>query len=546
MAAELRHGVVESGKLLSVVTEIMAKKDVAMGDLLQLMDPSAGKGDAVESCSDAVEALQTQLDESVTALRQRLNALKELSAALPTDQSPGLVEKEHEITATRAGGGQASSAEALGRGDRDAVEDLQRSLQSATMREKERVEGLQAQLELARHELSECRNGRRLEQSALVTAESQATQLRTALACAEEDMKALREALDQELLRGHRLQSRLLEIQNTGASYSRSSAAPSRANESTLPPDVDGVAFDEYMARRATAPARPAAGGGRVWPASAKTTRSGDGHKEAKHRPSSVAGHTKAPAVAADAGWQGTGVDSEISRRQHDGGVGHSRGATVGSSPLGSSLPRAVAPPKHGGGVVGASVPSVSKHGSGDLDRGAGAERRKPDSETVRETSLADLRAAVVSGHVTKTTKLELRVEYCGRKSFSVRHKEEKYTLLAEQAKTAAFDRFKDRWMTVVTVSGEEGGVGGMPQPTLAQTAKSSNTSAAHTHQVPRKPAARLGAFEMELLWCDALGRTCCTVLHSKLSSRVFPRVPVVLDALAEALDPTVLPAERI
>ena len=39
----------------------------------------------------------------------------------------------------------------------------------------------------------------------------------------------------------------------------------------------------------------------------------------------------------------------------------------------------------------------------------------------------------VVRGHVTKTCHLELRVEYCGKKSFSVRHKEEKYTLLAEQ-----------------------------------------------------------------------------------------------------------------
>ena len=38
-------------------------------------------------------------------------------------------------------------------------------------------------------------------------------------------------------------------------------------------------------------------------------------------------------------------------------------------------------------------------------------------------SSLGYLRSNVVSGHVTKTSHLELKVEYCGRKSFSVRHK---------------------------------------------------------------------------------------------------------------------------
>ena len=48
----------EGSKLLSAVVEQLAKRDVAMGDLLQLMEPTKGKEDAVEACSDVVEAIQ--------------------------------------------------------------------------------------------------------------------------------------------------------------------------------------------------------------------------------------------------------------------------------------------------------------------------------------------------------------------------------------------------------------------------------------------------------------------------------------------------------
>jgi hypothetical protein len=48
----------EGSKLLSAVVEQLAKRDVAMGDLLQLMEPIKGKEDAVDACSDSVEAIQ--------------------------------------------------------------------------------------------------------------------------------------------------------------------------------------------------------------------------------------------------------------------------------------------------------------------------------------------------------------------------------------------------------------------------------------------------------------------------------------------------------
>ena len=274
--------------MLSGVTDLMAKKDVAIGDLLQLMEPVKNKESEVDACSDRVEAVQTQLDVSVAALRRHIDALKEIAVKQPEETSTNEaaaagpekaatsqsrpVDSEHQVTSIRApsGAGDAGDRQ-MDKADRDEVADLRASLQSATRREKERVEALQSQLELARHELSECRSSRRLEQSALVTVEAQAMQLRTALACAEEDMKALRDALDQELLRGHRLQSRLMELDHTLHTNSlqevrqQRESAPDRSNDpsrgsapkrsssgidtsSNFP--LKDIAFDDYMSGR--------------------------------------------------------------------------------------------------------------------------------------------------------------------------------------------------------------------------------------------------------------------------------------------------------
>jgi hypothetical protein len=50
----------EASKLLSAVVEQLAKKDVAMGDLLQLMEPAKGKDAEVDACSDSIEAIQVR------------------------------------------------------------------------------------------------------------------------------------------------------------------------------------------------------------------------------------------------------------------------------------------------------------------------------------------------------------------------------------------------------------------------------------------------------------------------------------------------------
>jgi len=93
--AALNGAVREGAKLLSGVTDLMAKKDVAMGDLLQLMEPGNLKNKEsdkeseveVEACSDRVEALQTQLDASVAALRRHMDALKKIAVKQPEEIS---------------------------------------------------------------------------------------------------------------------------------------------------------------------------------------------------------------------------------------------------------------------------------------------------------------------------------------------------------------------------------------------------------------------------------------------------------------------------
>jgi len=558
--AATQAGVAEGRKLLSVMDEMLAKKDVAMGDLLQLMVPETGKEGEVDACSDAVEALQTDLDKSVSALRQHLGKLKDLVAALPDENALKAeaiaaaekaaaqhrpMEAEHKITATRTGSG-AGADPPMDRGDRDEVASLRASLQSATMREKERVEALQAQLEIARHELSDSRSRRRLEQSSLVTAESQATQLRTALACAEEDMKALRDALDQELLRGHRLQSRLMDLDHTLHTHSlrenaaeRSAApsrgsAPNRGNGGGHGPPLEGVAFDDYMSGcRQVEAGMGSSGNGRsgARPASAKIIKGGGARAVGgKPRPVSAGGNINAQydghvsrnvGAGVEEQMRGEGVyrgspamDVVISNRQTaaadqlrkiDPASGISKRPT--SSPLGTSAHNISDASTLGESSTAAPPPS--KHGA---DSSAFVSKTKKKGSAVDISSLAYLRTNVVSGHVTKTSHLELRVEYCGRNSFSVRHKEEKYTLLAEQVKAAAFDRFKDRWMTVIACNGEAAQIPGAPF---------ASKLADNGHKMT---SARLGAFEMELFWTDSTGKkrgtvrqcdvVCCSVLQ--------------------------------
>jgi hypothetical protein len=465
--AAMMAAAAEGGKLLSRVTELLAKKDVAMGDLLQLMEPVKGQDEKVDECSDGIEAMQTDLDKQFKALRERLDAMTSLAAALPAEGAeaagrsaaqPKQAEAEHKITATRTASGAAQAPggdNQLDRRERDEIADLRAKLQSVTMREKERLEALQSQLEAARHELSECRSGRRIEQSNLVAAESQATQLRTALACAEEDMKALRDALDQELLRGHRLQSRLMELDHKLQSQSlrepfegapknnkaHGTAGMSRtgSGSTAVAPSLEDVAFDDYLSSL-----RKDGGGGRgkARPASAKQGKSGGARAAGdKQRPVSAGGNAGSQKDDGHVWW---GRDGERKGREYPGGssamdiVISNRQASVPTDPLRQEERLKRAPPAPSASsthttnvsatsVLGANsttLPSFPKLGSlGGGTEGSPPLARSQSSGVSDASSLGYLRSNVVSGHVTKTSHLELKVEYCGRKSFSVRHK---------------------------------------------------------------------------------------------------------------------------
>ena len=68
--AAMMAAATEGGKLLTRVTELLAKKDVAMGDLLQLMEPVTGQEEKVDACSDGIEAMtgmRSDLSELVMA-----------------------------------------------------------------------------------------------------------------------------------------------------------------------------------------------------------------------------------------------------------------------------------------------------------------------------------------------------------------------------------------------------------------------------------------------------------------------------------------------
>jgi hypothetical protein len=464
--AAMMAAATEGGKLLSRVTELLAKKDVAMGDLLQLMEPVKGQEEKVDACSDGVEALQTDLDKQLKALRERLDAMTSLAAALPAEDAvaagrsaaqPKQAEAEHKITATRTSLATPGGEKPLERTERDEIADLRAKLQSVTMREKERLEALQSQLEAARHELSECRSGRRIEQSNLVAAESQATQLRTALACAEEDMKALRDALDQELLRGHRLQSRLMELDHTlhsqslrepfeGApknnkAHGAAGLARTGSGSTAVAPSLEDVAFDDYLSSLRK---DGGVGRGKARPASAKLGKSGGARAAGdKQRPVSAGGNAGSQKDDGHVWW---GRGGEFRGSECPGGssamdvVISNRQASVPTDSLRQEERPKRAPPALSASsthttnvsatsVLGANSTTQSgfpKQTLGSL--GGGTEGSQPlaksrGSGVPDASSLGYLRSNVVSGHVTKTSHLELKVEYCGRKSFSVRHK---------------------------------------------------------------------------------------------------------------------------
>jgi hypothetical protein len=157
------------------------------------------------------------------------------------------------------------------------------------------------------------------------------------------------------------------------------------------------------------------------------------------------------------------------------------------------------------------SIPAVDSRIGRGSDSHASA-RNTSGKELVDKGDLQYLREHVEAGHVTKTTALQLSLEYCGKSSFSVRHNEAKYALLAEQTAVEAYNHFKDRWMTVLKNAEPDERGESIKQP-------------------------RLGSFEVDLLWVDSIGKPVRTRLHSKLASRKFPNPAAVMEALAAVLN---------
>jgi chromosome segregation ATPase len=215
-----------------------------LGDLLGMMVPSDGKEGEVDQESDAVNEVSTKLDATIEQLvkdakdlRVQIEMLEETPSTLKASDGPARrPSKEEGLTQDEV------YAE---------VDNLRSNLSEVTIREKERVEGLSVQLEMARQELADTRNQRRLEQASLAAAESQSSQLRAALTCAEDDIKSLRLTLDNELVRSQRLQSQLTELgDELRASRRRYTKAATSAVVHTVRDSLTGCLLAVHAHRR--------------------------------------------------------------------------------------------------------------------------------------------------------------------------------------------------------------------------------------------------------------------------------------------------------
>jgi len=270
-------------------------------------------------------------------------------------------------------------------------------------------------------------------------------------------MKALRDALDQELLRGHRLQSRLMELDHTlhsqslrepfeGApknnkAHGAAGLARTGSGSTAVAPSLEDVAFDDYLSSLRK---DGGVGRGKARPASAKLGKSGGARAAGdKQRPVSAGGNAGSQKDDGHVWW---GRGGEFRGSECPGGssamdvVISNRQASVPTDSLRQEERPKRAPPALSASsthttnvsatsVLGANSTTQSgfpKQTLGSL--GGGTEGSQPlaksrGSGVPDASSLGYLRSNVVSGHVTKTSHLELKVEYCGRKSFSVRHK---------------------------------------------------------------------------------------------------------------------------
>mmetsp|Transcript_32963 Transcript_32963/g.84475 ORF Transcript_32963/g.84475 Transcript_32963/m.84475 type:complete len:337 (-) Transcript_32963:206-1216(-) len=169
--------------------DLLQRKDTSMGDLLQTMESKKGMEKRTEEQSDEVVSMQGDADEM---FRNLIRGIRKVG-------SGGTISVAGDLQDRDGGDGE--------------VEELRARLSNVTVREKERVEGLQAQLEMMRLELRECRKQRSMDQSIIAAADSQTSQLKASLRMTQEDAESLRGTLEQELARGHALQGRVNQLE---------------------------------------------------------------------------------------------------------------------------------------------------------------------------------------------------------------------------------------------------------------------------------------------------------------------------------------------
>uniref|UniRef100_A0A7S0W1N9 Uncharacterized protein n=1 Tax=Hemiselmis tepida TaxID=464990 RepID=A0A7S0W1N9_9CRYP len=203
-------------------------------------------------------------------------------------------------------------------------------------------------------------------------------------------------------------------------------------------------------------------------------------------------------------------VDAAPGDFQVEGGGGTAPASRPPSrQPGGGGGRPAVAPKSQGAPSPAPLQVSVSDGGGSSFMAPVGSSRRARQPDT---TTLDFLVSRVRMGHITKSSPLQLALEFCGKSSFSLRHNEEKYNHLAEELVGLAYQHLRDRWVTVLKNAEPIDNKGTTKQP-------------------------RLGSFEVELLWSDVNEEPRRTLLHSKLKARVFPSVARIVQDLTEALN---------
>lgn len=354
------------------------------------------------------------------------------------------------------------------------TEELRASIISVTKREKDRVEGLQAQLEMLRQELRECRKQRGMDQSHIAALESQSSQFKAALACAEDDLEALRTTLDKELGRSHVMQGRIsqLEGETRGA---RKSAKEQDKEVQRLRELVAGLTPARQME---ASPGRP----GPNWGGEARQPAREEEYEASEREVYDAYVEARRGQLANSMGEArdaaGEALHETHTHRIPTGGGDSSANYSSDFSPSGETPSSEPTPARHRVQVRPASAKAAPRHQRASPDVVAAAPAAAPGGRAKRESTstIEYLASQVASGHITKSTPLQLALEFCGKSSFSLRHNEEKYNELSQQLVTLAYQHLRDRWVTVLKNAEPTDNKGTMKAP-------------------------RLGSFEVELLW---------------------------------------------